>query len=669
MPVLLIVVCLMLLWMYFANKGRSLLDAALMSTSLTSVFLVFGTLLLSEAVLLSTVGVIAYWCCVLALVWLVGFNRIRASVRPAIRRLSEIRLSGRDVVFVGVCAVFIIGTFIAAVLYPSTNWDSMTCHMTRVHIWISNGSTDLFPTPVATHNFTSPFSTWAITHVKLLASGADGFVNLVQWSSYIVTILAVYAIMRLFEIGRTPRRIAVGLGLSVPMAILQASSTQYDLVTSAHSAIAVYALLRLARHDALRGKHAWLSWPVFWAGASLGLAALSKPTGLIVAGPFALWALLTYCRRRGAREAFLAATVVVVVFAAVVSGWYVRNAVLLNGDALGASQPGNDHILIDDWSTGHLATNMVRNASQVLGTPSESLNRTIASSAGFLVGLWGDDIDDATNKEDADSPFLIAKGVTSHDEGPGIVSALIILATTGLAVGLRENRNIAMAYAFCAACAYLLPSAIITWNPYVVRVLLPALMLSTPLVGFGLDSLAKSHVSSSKVVRSIVCVSVATSAIYGAAVLAFGYTNPLAPMSVLPGRSGLEVKGWWNTPRWERATAVTCPEYAEFVRRVDTQVRSDSVEKLGIEAPVDSTVSFTYPLFERLSGVDVSFVGGSILGPSPIPVDGHQAIVVFSSGAPAAYPIAPLGGMSARRVFDYELVSTRQWASYFRVEP
>jgi hypothetical protein len=138
---------------------------------------------------------------------------------------------GKALFFKVAISLLLAVTLFTALLYPPNTWDSMTYHMPRVVHWISLQSVDFYPTQITRQNNQLPLAEYAIMQLQLL-SGEDRFANLVQWVSYLCLICLGPLVAK--ELGLTARqqRISALVVATLPMAILQASSTQNDLVVS-----------------------------------------------------------------------------------------------------------------------------------------------------------------------------------------------------------------------------------------------------------------------------------------------------------------------------------------------------------------------------------------------------------------------------------------------------
>ena len=133
-------------------------------------------------------------------------------------------------------------TFLTALIYPPNTPDSMSYHMPRVMHWIQNQNVDFYPTSTTRQLYVSPFSEYVILHLQLIVNG-DRLANLVQWFSMFGSLIGVSLIARELG-GNTKSQIFSALFCAtIPMGILQSTSTQTDYVVSFWIVILVYFLL------------------------------------------------------------------------------------------------------------------------------------------------------------------------------------------------------------------------------------------------------------------------------------------------------------------------------------------------------------------------------------------------------------------------------------------
>lgn len=194
-------------------------------------------------------------------------------------------------IFAIVTIIIIIG--IIALAAPPNTWDSMTYHMSRVVHWIQNRSIAFYPTYNLPQLFHPPFAEYVIAHLQIL-SGTDRYANLVQWLTLIGSAIAVSLIALELNANARGQVFAAVFAVTIPMGILQASSTQNDYAVS-------FWVLCLAYYVLLSIKYGTKKTSYFFIGASLGLAILTKSSGYLYAFAFMVWYSLAQFKKWGWR--------------------------------------------------------------------------------------------------------------------------------------------------------------------------------------------------------------------------------------------------------------------------------------------------------------------------------------------------------------------------------
>ena len=146
-------------------------------------------------------------------------------------KLKRLNFSNSDKYLLLAISFMLLITLVTALISPPNNWDSMTYHMSRVEYWIQNKSIFFFKTNNPRQNVLAPFSEFLILHFQIL-SGSDIFANLVQWISLIISLTTVSSICKEFGLNRRLQIISAVFICSLPIVLLQASSTQNDIVAS-----------------------------------------------------------------------------------------------------------------------------------------------------------------------------------------------------------------------------------------------------------------------------------------------------------------------------------------------------------------------------------------------------------------------------------------------------
>lgn len=248
---------------------------------------------------------------------------------------------------------FMVMTSLIAIISPPNNWDSMTYHMVRVVHWIQNRSVGHYPTYYAAQLVHPPFAEFFIMHLQIL-SGGDRWANLVQWSSMIGSIIGVSLIAKQLGCGERGQIFSAVFCATIPMGILQSSSTQNDYVVA-------YWLVCLAYYTLLSFNYKIPPFSLIFAiAASLGLALLTKSSGYIYALPFIIWLFVGHVRnlRWKMWQPFLITFVVVLMLNI---NHYLRNTNLY-GHPLATADYTDDY-KIEVYSLPTFISNIIRNLS------------------------------------------------------------------------------------------------------------------------------------------------------------------------------------------------------------------------------------------------------------------------------------------------------------------
>ena len=176
---------------------------------------------------------------------------------------------------------------LTAFIYPPNNWDSMTYHMGRVAHWIQNGSIDYYETAIERQNIMGPGAEYIILFFQVLTK-SDVFANAVQLFSFIILIISSKYLVRIIGIPKKISPYVIVLSATTPMALMQATSTQNDLVAAVMTFAIIISFGRL-----YSGQFKRMNRNEFMiAGISVGSAFLVKPTSIIIAAPLILLGII-----------------------------------------------------------------------------------------------------------------------------------------------------------------------------------------------------------------------------------------------------------------------------------------------------------------------------------------------------------------------------------------
>jgi hypothetical protein len=462
---------LVVLWVGLSRRTGSWRTSALTAATVWGVLLTALTEGLSLLRALSFGVMLMAWVISLAVVALIvlrGPGRGGPGIRPAPPRRWVLALSA-------VVAIAAVTGFIALAAPPNTS-DSMVYHMSRVMHWIQNRSVEHYPTHIERQLYLAPWAEFTILHLQIL-SGGDRLANLVQWLAMLGSLVAVSLIARQLGGDARCQILSAIVCATIPMGILQSSSTQTDyvatfwLVCFAHRTVG-YLAAEDGPGDAGR---AW------WIGCSLGLAILTKATAYIVAAPFLAWMILEagWCRR-----ARLAQTIAIIGLAVVaLNAGHVARNVQIYGSPLGPGSEGGRGYANERFDVATLATNAVRNLAIHAGTPSESVNGALERGIAWFHRQIGVELNDPRTTW-PEMPFQV-RGFTTHEDFAGnLVHVVAIASSIAIVLVTRALRRRAhlLGYLSVLVVGALLFALYLKWQPWHSRLHVPFFVLWSPLI-------------------------------------------------------------------------------------------------------------------------------------------------------------------------------------------
>lgn len=182
--------------------------------------------------------------------------------------------------------VLLVLVLLSAVRYAPNNLDALNYHLTRVAFWMEHRSIALYETPTLQQNVHAAGAEYLLLILQSI-SNSDRLSGLLQLACGVLVACAAPALARL---GGAPVRLARWawvFPITMPMAILQATTAQNDLVAAALAVACIAALLPFLH----RGEHRTPSWSdAAIAGLVLGAAVTTKLTAAMAALPFLVFA-------------------------------------------------------------------------------------------------------------------------------------------------------------------------------------------------------------------------------------------------------------------------------------------------------------------------------------------------------------------------------------------
>lgn len=267
----------------------------------------------------------------LALIW--GFSLVGVSWLGIRRRKLEVGWNALKTTFgskplfdwivIGGIALILLTLFIIAWISPPNNYDSYAYHMTRVVHWAQNQSLRHFPTQ-HDHNLLKPI--WAETAILQLRVlfGSDRPVNLVQWFSFVGAVIGVSGIGAILGLKRRGQLAAAAFAVSVPSALLQATTAYNDVVSAFWVVCLAYLVVLGKKRELTRLEQLGIA-------LSVGLGTLSKGHFFVYAPPLLAWRYLPQLFNRSRWRAFAEGSFVITVAIILNIGFWARNVDTFGG--------------------------------------------------------------------------------------------------------------------------------------------------------------------------------------------------------------------------------------------------------------------------------------------------------------------------------------------------
>ncbi len=373
-------------------------------------------------------------------------------------------LEAAGLAFIG-ASVIVLGV-IAFAAAPNT-WDGLTYHLSRVMHWQQDRSLAFYATAIQRQLAYGPLAEMEILTAQLLA-GSDRLANFAQYGAMMGCLLGGSLIAEELGGGRRAQLLAAVLTLTVPMGILQATSTQNDYVAAFWCVAFVVFMLRYLRVP----PSAYTSVLV---GGALGLAILTKATTLLYLPAFGLWlaaGLLRGARLIGLRHVLIVLGAALVILAP--QSW--RNYRLF-GDPLGArATEAESPVSNDELGAGVLASNLLRNLGSELAVPSAGINNALGDAVLYAHRLLHVDANDPRTTWPGTQYHVL---FTTHEDSASSPLDVLVVMTAAVLLFKSPKRDLVL-YLCCLAGGLLLFCLVLKWQPWTNRLIFPLLVLAIP---------------------------------------------------------------------------------------------------------------------------------------------------------------------------------------------
>jgi hypothetical protein len=466
----------------FESVGRAAIKAVLACCLLVFI----ATEGLSFFSLIYNGSIMLFWAIVLAISVFVFLLRKRGTTEFVCIPKTCIDKDHKFLIYL-MFALVVCPLIVIAAYYPPNTADSMAYHLPRIEYWIQNGSISHYPTMIKTQLFCHPFAEYILLHFRLL-SGGDFLYNFLQFFCMICSTILVALIAKIFGADYKFQIIAALLALTIPMGLVQSTSTQNDLVAAFFLISFVYFCLDLL----LRKNQNRFGTNVAFAAISISLGMLTKLTNATFSAPFCFWFLYLFVQKFKFKI-FRAALIAIPIFLSINSPFYVRNY-NLTGNILGADElvveMGNQSMNL--WFS---ASNLIKNIGLHVAIPIQRVNDFMSKIIYKIHNIFG---------VDPNEPATTFHGIKYNvmffmDEGRAGNTILMFLILVSIAFfvfcALSKKRNDATVaiYMLCIVVSMFLFSGIFKSQIWHSRLQLPIFVLACPAVAVFLKTIFENR--------------------------------------------------------------------------------------------------------------------------------------------------------------------------------
>ena len=445
-------------------------ESFLISAIANGLFVAMLTEVLSFFELIGYVPLVVCWSLYLATLLVWRYRELGTGCKIALEKLTAVQIVVGTLL---ACVIGVAGS--GAIISAPNNFDSLTYHLPRVMHWIQNRSVEHYPTHIDRQLILAPFSEFVIMHLQIL-SGGDRFANCVQWFSMVGSAVGVSLIARALQGSLNSQIVSAALSVSIPMGLLQSTSTQNDYAVAFWLVCLTYYVIKA--RECPCAKHALL------VGVCLALAIFTKGTAYLVAVPFMmvyLWDLVA----KGMKTATASLLIVSVAILLVNGGHYARNFKIYGNPI--SPGTGND-IICTRIDVTSVISCVTKNIATQLSSGMQVANTTLAALTNVIHNAIGVDVIDPDLTSDRGFFILPAQVQNHEDYAPNpLHMILMLLAAVTLVLRRKQYSRETILFATATMLSFVVLSIGIKWNPFISRYFLPVFVISAPFLGLLYD--------------------------------------------------------------------------------------------------------------------------------------------------------------------------------------
>lgn len=384
--------------------------------------------------------------------------------------MAQISFSERFLLLSG--GVIIIAPLLFLAIYaPPNNVDSNNYHLTRVVYWLQNHNVNHFPTIHVQQLYHNVMSEYLLLHV-LAISGHDYFVNVVQWVAMLGTVAAVGAIAKQLRLSPGVQLFVSILQLTLPIGILEATTTQNDYVAVFFFTCFMYFGIKLLQE---------FTWKdVWWMSISLALGGFTKYPVFFYAFPYCVWVGVQLVRKEGLKIAVSTFIIALSTLLLVFGPFFSRNYGLF-GSILSPKAGSTlfiENIAAEKYCFTCTLSGIAKNIGLHLGLPNAGYNAKVDALMLKFHSLIGQHINDPRlSLDNYRTQFVIQEDMS------GNLLLLIAISIAAIWLLFQKNKNIFKGILICSLVGFAIFCSAAKFQFWSSRTHMPVFVQGTILLG------------------------------------------------------------------------------------------------------------------------------------------------------------------------------------------
>jgi hypothetical protein len=377
-----------------------------------------------------------------------------------------------------VTAMVLAATSAVAWQAPPNTWDSLNYHMSRVAHWAQDRGLRHYATGIEVQNSMPPGAELLVFNLYVL-SGGDRLANFIQWFAMVGSLIGVSVLAGQLGAARLGQWTAVVFAATLPMGVIQASSTMTDYM------VGLWVLAAASEAISIWRDHGSTIAASASFGLAAGLSVLTKPTAYAFLTPLALLAIIGLVRARRVAPLTAGLLLMAGLSLALNAGHLSRNIRTYHNPIASTGR-------IEEHRNAFLAgrgllSNLLRNAGLHAGTPSPHFNKAMALVVLGIHDLIGLDVNDP--RTTATGSFKISTPTTNENRAGNPLQAWLSLPCL-IILFVRPQPRMIRWYGLAVLSSFVLFSLLFQWQSFGSRYHLPFFLLLSPLVATLLERAA-----------------------------------------------------------------------------------------------------------------------------------------------------------------------------------